>query len=73
MGQNKLSGYQKLKKENQELRQKLVTLVHCPNSKEATEIKSEIQFSINIENAVWQGDITSKENEGLLKRIADAE
>lgn len=69
MEQNKISGYQKLKRENQELRQKISLLVHAPDSAEAFEVKQQVKLQKNIEDAVWTGD-TSNPGEGLLKQIA---
>lgn len=65
---NKLSGYQKLKKENQELRNKLIILVNTPNSAAALEIKTEMTLRQEIENAVWKG-CSSNISDGFLKSI----
>jgi len=69
MAQNKLSGYQKLKKENQVLKNKLALLVHSPNSIAAMEIKRDMVLAKNIEDTVWAGDTSGKNNEGFIKSI----
>ncbi len=69
MGQNKLSGYQKLKKENLELRQKISLLVHAPDSPEAFEVKQQVKLQKNIEDAVWAGDMSNQKFDGLIKQI----
>lgn len=68
MAQNKISGYQKLKRENLELRQKLLLLVHAPDSEEANELKQQIKLQRNIEDAVWAGG-ADNQSDGLLKQI----
>lgn len=70
MKQNKETTYQRLKRENQELKTKLVTLVSSPDSMEALKIKLEVVRCVDIERAIWQGDTTNANNEGLIKKIA---
>ena len=62
--------YQRLKRENQELKTKLVTLVSNPDSVEALKIKMEVIRCVDLERAIWQGDTTNNNNEGLIKQIA---
>ena len=54
---NKETTYQRLKRENQELRNKLFILVDAPMSEEALAIKAEVALSANIEKAIWQSDV----------------
>jgi hypothetical protein len=49
--------YQRLKRENRELRNKLFILVDAPMSEEAFVIKADVALSADIEKAIWQGDI----------------
>lgn len=70
MAQNKETTYQRLKRENQELKTKLFTLVSSPDSMEALKIKLEVVQCADIEHAIWQGDTASNNNEGLIKQIA---
>lgn len=51
----KLSTYQKLKQENEKLKQDLITLATSPNSHEGICIKAEwVQIS-KLEEALWLG------------------
>lgn len=69
MGHNKETTYQRLKRENHELRQKLFTLATQPYSDAAFQIKAEVTTIKDIEDAIWAGD-SSNPSDGLLKQIA---
>lgn len=69
MGPNKETTYQRLKRENQELRNKLIILVNDPDSAAALEIKSEVTLISNIENAIWKGNASGTKFEGFIKSI----
>lgn len=66
---SKETTYQRLKRENRELRQKLAILISDPNSMEALAIKQEVAVSVDIERAIWQGDVIGNKNEGLINLI----
>jgi hypothetical protein len=72
MGQNKLSGYQKLKQENERLKADLSILARFPESEKGILIKIEWTTKANIETAIWAGDTGNQNNDGLIKRITDA-
>jgi hypothetical protein len=72
MGQNKLSGYQKLKQENERLKADLSILARFPESEKGILIKIESTTKANIETAIWAGDTGNQNNDGLIKRITDA-
>lgn len=62
--------YQRLKRENLELKQKLALLVSDPNSMEALCVRQEVAVSVDIERAIWQGNLCNNQNEGLVNVIA---
>lgn len=61
--------YQRLKRENQELKQKLIILASAPESEEGMKIIMDVRMSKDIESAIWAGNITGKQNEGLINVI----
>lgn len=59
--------YQRLKRENQELREKLITLVAAPESEAAITIETEVMMSKGIEDAVWAGNLKVEYDNLLFK------
>lgn len=68
---NKLSAYQKLKQENQRLREALHTVVMTPDSSDAALIKSQVCIQVQTEQSVFAGSYnnTSPCFDGLIKTI----
>lgn len=66
---SKLSAYQKLKQENQRLRQALHTVVMTPDSSDAALIKSQVCIHAQTEQSVFAGSYnnTSPCFDGLIK------
>lgn len=44
-------------------------IVNAPMSEEALSIKADVALSKNIEDAIWAGDMSNQNSEGLLKQI----
>jgi hypothetical protein len=57
--------YKRLKRENQELRQKLLLLAKSPDSPDAIAVRQETLLQENIEAAVWAGENVRKIFNGI--------
>lgn len=55
-----MNSYQKLKKENEELKKKIAVLCDSPLSLEAVCIKVEHKLKLEIESAVWDGELSGE-------------
>jgi hypothetical protein len=71
---SKLSAYQKLKRQNAELRRQLHQVCIYPESNESFIIITTVRMENNIVEAVWAGDHSNDECRftGLLKQIHDS-
>ena len=65
-----MTSYQKLKKENAELRNRLRILIDEPDSLAANLIRTERQLEKSFEKIVWFSD--SKVWDGLISQITDS-
>jgi hypothetical protein len=66
----KISGYQKLKQENEKLKADLSVLANHPESKRGIMIKFEWVTKASIETAIWAGDVNNQSYKGIIKAIA---
>ena len=67
-----MTAYQKLKAENERLKQELMLICNKPNSPGTTIIKRKYQFLQNVEELLWQGDTTKinrMEYKGIIPQI----
>jgi len=67
-----MTTYQRLKKENEQMRRELDIVCNEPNSREGFSIKSKYRFKRKIEEQFWNGDTTKQEYrmQGIITQIS---